>query len=229
VHLWWRRVEEGDAAAGRGWLSDEERRRCERFRREQDARAFTARRAFARSVLASYLGRQPGELEFVTNAHGKPALARPEGGLTFNWSRSGDWMLLGVTWGREVGVDVERLHARVRDEEELSSLAARVLTPLERDSLAALAGRERMTAFVRAWARKEAVLKALGTGLARDPATVEVGLESLGPLTALELDAAVYPGERGARLLDIVAPEGFAACVVAEGRDWDLLTCSRAA
>jgi len=230
VHLWWRRIGMGEgSAAARAWLSDDERRRCERFHREQDARAFAARRVFLRSVLASYLGRRPGELVFESNAWGKPTLVRPAVDLAFNLSRSGERMLLGVTWGRELGVDVERVDPRLRDGEELSTLSARVLTPAERACFSSLPDDERPAAFVRAWARKEAVLKALGTGLSRAPSSVEVGLQPLGPLEARTLDEQVFPRPRGGRLLDVAAPEGFAACVVAEGHDWDLLTCSRAA
>src|SRR5262245_18344922 len=65
VHLWWTRGADGDLAReGRGWLSDEECARCERFRREEDARIFTAARVFLRGTLAGYIGREPAELVF---------------------------------------------------------------------------------------------------------------------------------------------------------------------
>lgn len=224
VHLLWRRVDAGCADLDPSWLGQDERERCNRFRRESDARAFATRRLFLRSVLSGYLGCGPAQLDFRAGEHGKPVLAWPEVDLAFNLSRSGEWVLLGISWDRAVGVDVERVGGRLSDPGELARVAERVLTAQERERLRQMGDAERESAFFRAWARKEAVLKALGTGLARDPSTVEVGLDPLGPLQPCDLEPEVFPRSRGGRLLDVLAPEGFAASLVAEGHDWDLLT-----
>lgn len=228
VHLWWRRVDAGHFLDDtRGWLSDEERRRSERFRREEDGLAFVARRLFLRGTLARYVGRPPGELEFVEGAHGKPALV-DAGGIEFSLSRSGAWALLGVARGRCVGVDVERLEPRLEDPEELSLLAERVLTAGELDELEALPDERRPRAFLQLWARKEALLKALGTGLSLPPERVEVGLEDLGPLTSRSVGGELF-ARGGAELVDLLAPTGYVASVVAEGARWELAVCNRAA
>jgi 4'-phosphopantetheinyl transferase len=196
----------------RGWLSDSERRRGERFQRGEDARAFLARRVWLRIVLAGYLGCSPAELVLAQEALGKPALVRPDAaGLRFNLSRSGEWLLLGVARGREVGVDVEREAVLPADAEGLSRLAARVLSPAERAAFAALPAIERRPALLRVWARKEALLKCQGVGLAREPAGVEVGLR---PLVGNALPGAALG------LADLQAPPGCAAAVAAEGSGW---------
>src|SRR5262245_3254435 len=78
VHLWWGQLgiesPVGLLDRSRSWLSDEERARGERFRREGDARAFLFRRGFLRGVLARYAGARPEELAFAAGAHGKPTL-----------------------------------------------------------------------------------------------------------------------------------------------------------
>jgi len=228
VHLWWRRAGEGDSqGTERASLSDEERRRGERFRREADARAFVARRAFLRSILGAYLDRAPAELEFAAGSWGKPRLAGAGEDLTFNLSSRGEWLLLAVGRGRAVGVDVELLDERLREPEELSRLAQRVLHPQEREAFLSLAEAERPGAFLRAWTRKEALLKALGTGLSREPDSVAVGLAPLGPLEVRVLGPELFPSERGGRLLDLLAPADHAACLVAEGGDWNLVLHSR--
>lgn len=205
VHLWWGR---GDAAQDLdsllGWLSDEERRRSERFRRAGDARAFLYRRAFRRSVLARYAGVAPGELAFETGEHGKPSLSAPHERVRFNASSSGPWVLVAVTVGRELGVDVECADERLLGAEELSRLARRVLTPGEQECLASLPAGEHSRAFLRAWTRKEALLKVLGTGFSREPDTVEVGIEPCAGWKRLEAGCA----------LDLEAPPGFAASLV---------------
>lgn len=222
VHLWWGAVDVVESLdEARAWLSDEECRRSERFRRERDARAFLFRRVFRRWVLARYVGGGPAELTFTSAALGKPALDGSD--VRFNASSSGAWALVGVTRGREIGVDVERHDPRLARPEELSSLARRVLNAAERTRLEQLPSWARMPAFLRAWARKEACLKALGIGLGRDPRTLEVGLDpwdserTLGVAPAAA-DAARFPVARPleVHLRDVEAPDGFAACCAVE-------------
>jgi 4'-phosphopantetheinyl transferase len=204
VHLWWRRwdaLESLDAL--RAWLSEDERRRSERFRRERDACAFASRRVFLRRILALRAGCRPEELVFTIGEFGKPSLAHPDTDLCFSASSSGGWALVAVAAGRELGADVERLDARLGAAEELSRLARRVLTSSEQAELERLAPRARPRAFLRAWTRKEALLKALGTGLAREPDTVEVG---------------PFLPHSGARLFDLLAPHGLVASLVVQAR-----------
>lgn len=217
VHLWWGRtdaVETLDALGG--WLSEDEVRRSERFRRERDARAFVFRRAFLRAILAAQLGCRPRELVFAQGASGKPLLAAPASALRFSSSSSGTCVLVALTAAVELGVDVERLATLPRDPEELSRLAARVLTARERAEFAALDEPARRHAFLRAWTRKEALLKALGVGLAREPDTVEVGLAPLRGERVLEPEVT---GDSGpARLLELATSSGFAASLVVLAR-----------
>lgn len=212
VHLWWGRRAGESLEALSGWLSDEERRRCERFRLERDALGFAFRRAFLRSILAARAGCGREELVFTFGPFGKPALARPVSDLRFSASSADAWTLVALAVGRELGVDLEGgARARLRDAEELSRLARTVLTSCERAALARLVPRERASAFLRAWTRKEALLKCLGTGLALDPASLEVGLEPLDAPRELAPPAG-FPGQ--ASLVDLAAPPGFAASLV---------------
>jgi phosphopantetheine--protein transferase-like protein len=119
-------------------------------------------------TVAGYVGAAPESLEFTAGDHGKPALADSSpgraSGVEFNLSHSDDLALVAVARGRAVGVDVERWSP----ETEHLELAERFFSPAERDALRALAGsREQVIAgFFAAWSRKEAYLKATGTGLA---------------------------------------------------------------
>jgi hypothetical protein len=103
----------------RGWLSDEERGRAERFRREADARAFVFRRTFLRAVLTRYAGIARAELRFERGEFGKPSLAGTSAPVRFNSSSSGGQGQAGVTAGRDIGVDVERADERLLGAEEL--------------------------------------------------------------------------------------------------------------
>src|SRR6185503_9494332 len=108
--------------------------------------------------LAGYLGLEPVDLRFGQGEHGKPELDPRQGGeLCFNLSHTGDWVLIGVALGREVGVDVETLEKRG----SLDGVAQRVFTEGELAELAASGqGLAWQSAFLRGWSRKEAALKA---------------------------------------------------------------------
>ncbi|MBS0432660.1 MAG: 4'-phosphopantetheinyl transferase superfamily protein [Proteobacteria bacterium] len=131
------------------------------WRREQG-------RALPLRVLAGYLHVDPSTLRLETGPHGKPFLpaACP---LRFNWSHSGEFALLALAGDVEPGVDIELPREGVR----ALDLARRFFTPEESDALEQLPGHERESSFLQLWTAKEAVLKALGHGLA-------FGLERIG-------------------------------------------------
>ena len=120
-------------------------------------------RAPLHALLAAYLGIEPQQLNLVDDAYGRPALGADHGqALGFNWSHSGPHALVAL--GRHIvpGVDVEQQRARPRALE----IARRFFSSEEADALAALPSDQRSVAFLDLWTAKEAVLKALGRGLA---------------------------------------------------------------
>jgi 4'-phosphopantetheinyl transferase len=128
-----------------------------------------AARAFVRGLLARLVGTSPRALVFEAGAHGKPSLARAHD-LQFNLSRSGPLAVCAVARGRDaVGVDVERVRAM----DDLDRVAHTVFSARELERYLQLPDDRRTPAFFEAWTRKEAVLKAAGSGLARSPQEVE--------------------------------------------------------
>jgi 4'-phosphopantetheinyl transferase len=119
-----------------------------------------AGRDTVRDLLAAYLGREPGALTLRRNTYGKPLLE--DAGLHCNWSHSGELWALALARHAEVGVDVEM----PRRERDVLALAQRFFAPTEAAALAALQGAARLAAFYTLWTGKEAVLKALGRGIA---------------------------------------------------------------
>ena len=124
-------------------------------KRDQKAAA----RARLREILARYVGSSPEQLVFEYGEHGKPSLA-DFAGLSFNLSHSEQFALLGVTREVRIGVDVE--HAR--EGRAFEDIAERFFSPTEYEVLMGLEPSARPRAFYRAWTRKEAYLKAWGTG-----------------------------------------------------------------
>ncbi|MEA5391360.1 4'-phosphopantetheinyl transferase superfamily protein [Cyanobium gracile UHCC 0139] len=150
-------------------LDSGERQRLERLRGEGDGERFLLGRGALRLILGSWLGCDPADLVLGAGPHGKPELLGPppsgRGGaeptLRFNVSHSGDLILLGFHPRRPVGVDLEQR----RPVPEWQGIARRCLPPGEWDAIATLPQEEREQAFLAAWCRLEARLKARGRGL----------------------------------------------------------------
>jgi len=143
--------------------------RANRFRFEHDRTAFVIRRGLVRCLLGLRLACAPSEVVFRVGPQGKPQL-QPPSELQFNTSHSGQWVLIGVVRGREIGVDIEG----IRPSSDLAGLAAMTLAVEELAWFRSLSPSEQVTAFYRFWTRKEAVLKAQGSGLSIDPRDVRV-------------------------------------------------------
>lgn len=152
-------------------LSPAERARAERFRQDRDRRRYLASHAALRQVLAQHLGVLAAELRFDEGPHGKPRLVdHPD--CHFNLSHSGELALIGIGIDAAIGVDIESL-VPMPDAEALARLH---FTASEQEALASLSMADRDAGFLRLWTRKEACLKALGTGLSLAPSTFGVGL-----------------------------------------------------
>lgn len=149
--------------SGAACLDPEEQRRATAYRFERHRRHFVACRAAQRTILGSYLQVAPERVVFEYLPLGKPRLSVRRAGETieFNVTNSGEWALLSIARKLPHGVDLEHVGRRC----DHVALAERYFAPEERHALAKLPESDRREAFFRCWTRKEAVLKATGTGL----------------------------------------------------------------
>lgn len=181
-----------------GTLSEEERVTAGRLRDDTLRSRYIANHATARAILALYAA----GLVLARGRNGKPYVAAPDTAkhLRFNMAHSGALCVVAVAAGQEVGVDVER----VRHDIALDEIAEMYFTPRELASLRRVPQENRADAFFACWTRKEALLKAQGTGFLRAPDTVHVGLEASDLLcsgwTATGFDFS--PGYAGAVALE---------------------------
>lgn len=151
-----------------GLLDEAERERAHRLHGADDRRRFLTAHVLLRELLARHLRVPPAELLFRRDPcpacggpHGRPSLIEPAAAPQFSLSYSADLILVAIA-PRPVGVDVESF-PRVSDADAVAGL----LHPLERAQVSAAAEAERAAVFTRLWARKEAYLKGVGTGIAR--------------------------------------------------------------
>jgi 4'-phosphopantetheinyl transferase len=165
VHLWRFALDRPHTfvTATASLLSTDELERADRAGGDVRRRRILSRGAL-RTALAAYLGVAPASLVFTYDRCGKPQLAGPVKAardIRFSVTRSGDCCFVAVA-RTDVGVDVERLEWRP----DLDALAARYFAPEEALSISRVDGDSKVRAFFRYWTCKEALVKAMGGGLA---------------------------------------------------------------
>ncbi|MBZ9716129.1 4'-phosphopantetheinyl transferase family protein [Deinococcus multiflagellatus] len=148
-------------------LTPEEHIRARAIALPAPRRRYVAARALVRTVLAARLGAPPQALTFALGPYGKPYLVGLD--VPFNLSHTGDHLALAVGNG-PVGVDLEE----VRPLQNSHAMLQTALGPLERERLQRLPPAQHLAAFYRAWACKEAILKAQGVGLTYDLHAVQL-------------------------------------------------------
>jgi 4'-phosphopantetheinyl transferase len=223
VHLWRVYLDKVavDEKRWRAQLSQDEITRADRFHFDSDRQNFTATRALLRMLLGAYIACDPKELTFLYGEREKPSLAPSLGGgqVEFNVSHSGARALIAIARARAVGVDIEQ----VRDNLDHQALAKRFFSPTEQRALSSLEPSEQCVGFFRCWTRKEAYIKAHGSGLALPLNAFDVSISS-GEKNAL---LATRPRASDAALWSICAVDagqGYEAALCGRGSDWVLKT-----
>ena len=131
------------------------------------------------AMLAAYLGVPASDVQLEEAAHGRPSLAPAHGeALSFNWSHSHDQALIAIARGVVPGVDLERLRPHPR----ALTIAQRYFSPSETKALAGQPEARRDRAFLELWTAKEAVLKAVGRGIAFGLHRLSIGGSSERPV-----------------------------------------------
>jgi 4'-phosphopantetheinyl transferase len=199
-------------------LSPQETERARRFHFERDRHMYVVAHSVLRRVLAGYTGIAANALAFDVGVAGKPALVisvanTHEPALEFNLSHSGNVILIAVARGRAVGIDVERWDRKV----EHLSLAEHFFSPYERDALRELSADAEAVneGFFNAWSRKEAYLKALGTGITQGLHHFDVSLRPGEPATLLA-DRSDSAATTRWEMMSLVAGSEYSAALVAQ-------------
>lgn len=144
-------------------LSIEERLKAERFRNQRDKQRYIISHGILRCILGAYIGCEPSSIKFERREYGKPRLTSRnfEFPIRFNMAHSEDIVCFIISKGNEVGIDIEK----IKNDFDWYSIAKLYFTPKEAAVLQLLPREEQIKSFLILWTRKEALLKALGTGL----------------------------------------------------------------
>ncbi len=195
-------------------LAADEQLRAATYPSSRMGEHFIIARGLLRTILGRYQGQAPHQLRFHYGVHGKPALAGESGGdvLRFNVSHAHELVLIAVTRDREIGIDIEFVSRRRAERQ----IAERFFSVQEVAMLRALPEHMQREAFYHCWTRKEAYVKARGTGLALPLNRFTVSVSPAEP--AVLMHTAGDSGGVASWTLEMLAPgSGYVAAIAVEG------------
>ena len=141
-------------------LSMDEKKKVDRFKFEKDKNCYIITRGILRILLGHYLSIKPNKIIFKYTSFGKPYLTF-ENSLKFNISHSGDMAVFAFFQNQEIGVDIEK----IKEDFDVLELAQNFFSKTEITTLEKQSPEDLPKAFFRCWTRKEAFIKAEGSGL----------------------------------------------------------------
>lgn len=165
-------------------LSDREEERVVLLHSREKKAEYIIVHGALRILLGMYLGKRPADVCIETGDMGKPVLPESDQ-LHFSIATSGEFGVFAFSLKREVGVDIEKIN-RYKD---LSRLINHSLSAEEKAYLFSFPKKLQNPLFYAFWTRKEALLKAMGTGIDRPLNLVTI------PLTFNRRRGSGYNGE----------------------------------
>ena len=221
VHIWRASLKQSSSIVRelRQVLSRDEVTRAARFHFAHDREAFIVARGILRWLLAGYVHAEPHQLTFWYESLGKPHLSdKFADQVHFNVSHSRDLVLFAIGHQPKIGIDIEHIHP-IPDMEQI---AARNFSPRENAQLQSLPPHMTLEGFFTCWTRKEAYVKAIGTGVSYPLQDFDVSLIPDQPAKLLsmagsEAEAACWS------MFDLKPSSEYAAAVVIEGTGYSIV------
>lgn len=164
-HLWYTKLSMYNEPEYRellGTMPETTQARISKYKKKADQRRTLLGRRMLQLMMKNHGVGGLEQLEF--GSEGKPYNKK---GPPFNIAHSDDYVILGFLSqnGHNVGVDIERIQAL-----DFKSMGKHFLCGEEMDYLSSATNEQ--SAFFELWTRKEALLKARGSGFMMDPKTV---------------------------------------------------------
>ena len=213
-------IDETELARAARVLSSEERARGDRLVSELHRRRFMSAHAGLRVLLSRYCRDRPHDLVIHKTAKGKPFLADYPP-IRFNLTHSHGNALVAVAKDRDVGIDLEK----IRPEVDVMGLARRFLSDQDVAFIEDGDPAQSHERFLQAWTAREAVSKAIGTGMTFPLHGDHVELAGDGAEGYLILGDGDADGTY--RLVRFLRLEfGWIGAVTAEGHNWSVVCCN---
>ncbi|UOA10701.1 4'-phosphopantetheinyl transferase superfamily protein [Methylobacter sp. S3L5C] len=172
IDVWFEQLTVTDEEYRYYWslLDKVEQDKSVRFVQTMHGRRYVASHGKLRLILAEYLDMPPEKIGYAEQAFGKPVIIVNglEQGIEFNFSHSGDNMLVAVGLDTNIGVDIEVWNDRV----DTISVTNLCFAEAERHFFWGVPKSGKDEFFYRLWTRKESFVKAVGVGLGLDVSKV---------------------------------------------------------
>lgn len=221
VHIWQASLDQSDSYVQylEQVLSEDEQIRARRFYFERHNKYFIVGRGLLRMILGGYLHIEPCSLQFCYTSKGKPALTKLFGDsmISFNLSHSHGVAVYAITYGRKIGIDIER----IRPISYAERIADRFFSDNEKTVFRSLPDHQKLRGFFNCWTRKEAYLKAVGDGLAGSLDKFEVTITPGEQARLLHIEGEPQEVSRWS-IHDLAPGSGYAAALAVEGHDWHI-------
>lgn len=149
----------------KNFLLPQELGRAARFLSEFDRGIYMISHAFLNASVSEILKIEPAQIAYQKNNFGKPYVESKK--FYFSLSHSKNSWCLAVS-GHNVGVDLEEINRNYN----YSDILERFFSEKERQAI--IQAEDPHTEFYKFWTRKEALLKAAGTGLVDNLEKIEV-------------------------------------------------------
>lgn len=196
-------------------LNREEIARARRLHSGAKRHQFIVTRALLRYLLSRLLvDISPGSVFIHYSPHGKPGVDYRfrNAPVRFNVSHAGQYALLGFTLAHEIGVDIEMTQRST----DCLALAKRYFSRREYRALLAFDKQEQHEAFYRGWTRKEAFIKAEGTGIGYGLDKFSVSLADLSRPARVAVDMERHAVGRDWYHYPLPRIEGYQSALAAD-------------
>ena len=201
-------------------LVPEEQEKASRFHFERDKIRYILTRGILRKLLSFYLKQDPATVSFEYNSYGKPILAtdKPQSDLCFNLSHSGDFALIALSHGRNIGIDIEQINS----EFDYEIVAKNFFSKEEIESIEKTKRTDQHRLFFQYWTRKEAILKGWGKGLSNSMKELDVSMQNDLDWSLIQMihesnNQEMWYGK------DLPLVRGYAAAIAVEGGNCNLV------
>lgn len=144
-----------------------EKSRALKLREQSDSDTYLFCHSLLRTLISKKLSIDPSDIPLQYNKSGKPAIEGDP--LFFNISHTTDASAIAISLKGPVGIDIER----IRIIKDFASIARKFFSKSECDFIFS-SGEYELDKFFLIWTRKEALLKAVGSGIISDLPKVEV-------------------------------------------------------
>jgi 4'-phosphopantetheinyl transferase len=148
-------------------INNDDQIRADRLQNSEDKKTILICHTLLRIILSKKLNKNPQDIRYYNGTNGKPGII--DDLLFFNISHTRDSFAFAISEHFYVGVDMEKVDRHL----EIESIIKRVFSEKEGEFILK-SKRKSKDRFFLLWTRKEALLKAIGTGIIQDLSKIEV-------------------------------------------------------